>query len=664
MTNKKNLSGTIMKKFFSTCPRDCYDTCAMITTVDDGKAVKLQGNPKHPITQGFLCWKIQNGLKFVYSPERLKRPLKRVGKKGTDNFREITWNEAYKEIAHQMERVQTKHGPESILPFHYYGHMGLLNKQLSQRIFTTLGTSNCSPTVCSNAGRTAMQYVYGGFWGIDPEEIPSSKLIIFWGLNGPWSNLHGYNMVKQAVRNGAKFYVIDPLKTGQLGKHLAIKPNTDGVLALGIANYLITNRLYDKAHVEKYTHGFEQFKEVAKDFDIERVSRITDISVEDIKELAEDLYRIRPNFIHLGFGIQKHLYGGEAARAIALLPPLVGGFRVHYSNTDREIDLAFLQGKHLISRETPKAQKMRNMAQLGKLLEAEEIKFLFVFNTNPLVNLPNQALVKKGMESEDVFTVVHDIFLNDTCSYADIVLPAPSFLESFDIHICYYHNYLSINQKAIEPLGESKPNYQVFKELSEALGLDTKELFPPVREVAGEFLSRSKAVDFTLEELERSGFCKMKPRPQDQYLTPSGKLEMYSQLAEKANLPALPGYYEEEKSKFPFQFLTVNHKRITRSQFHNVWQKEIEPIVLINDEDAKEKGINEGDWIRLKNDQDTLDMKAKPTTDIKQGVTLAYGGLWPKLCGGKGANTLIPDTVQDFGGNATYNSTYVEIEKL
>jgi anaerobic selenocysteine-containing dehydrogenase len=241
-----------------------------------------------------------------------------------------------------------------------------------------------------------------------------------------------------------EFYVIDPLKTGQLGKHLAIKPNTDGALALGIANYLITSNMYDKEHVEKYTHGFEQFREAAKDFSLERVSKITDLSVEDIRELAEDLYRIRPSFIHLGFGIQKHLYGGEAARTIALLPPLVGGFRVHYSNTDREIDLAFLQGKHLISPEIPKTQKMRNMAQLGKLLEAEEIKFLFVFNTNPLVNLPNQALVKKGMESEDLFTVVHDIFLNDTCSYADIVLPAPSFLESFDIHICYYHNYLSI----------------------------------------------------------------------------------------------------------------------------------------------------------------------------------------------------------------------------
>ncbi|MFQ5963190.1 MAG: molybdopterin-dependent oxidoreductase [Candidatus Scalinduaceae bacterium] len=653
-----------MEKFFNTCPRDCYDTCSILTTVEDGRAIKLQGNPAHPVTQGFLCWKIQNSLKFVYSPQRLQSPLKRVGKKGVNNFQKITWEEAYGEIARRIETVQTRHGAGAILPFDYFGHMGLLNKQLSQRFFNALGTSKCSPTICSNAGRTALQYVYGGYWGINPEEIMSSKLIIFWGLNGPWSNLHGYNLAKKAVREGAKFYLIDPMKTCKLGKHLPIKPNTDGALAMGIANYLISNKLYDRNHVDKYTYGFEQFKEVVKEFDLERVSRITDLSKDDIVELAEDMYRLRPSFIHLGFGIQKHLYGGEAVRTIALLAPLVSGFRVHYSNTDREIDLGFLQGKHLAKQDPTGKQKTYNMAQLGRVLETGEVKLLFVFNTNPLVNLPNQRLVRKSLESEDVFVVVHDLFLNDTCSYADIILPATSFLESFDVHVCYYHNYMSINQKAIEPLGEAKPNYQVFKELTATLGLKTKELFPPEREVVEEFLSRSKAVNFTLSDLERKGFCKMEVRPQDVYDTPSGKIEMYSQLAEKANLPPLPGYYEEDRNGYPFQLLTTNHKRITRSQFHNIWQKEIEPIVLLNEEDAKKKDIREGDLVRLKNAQDTLTMKAHLTSEIKQGVVLAYGGLWPKLCGGKGVNTLIPDVVQDFGGNATYNSTYVEIEKL
>ncbi|HHT9153462.1 MAG TPA: molybdopterin-containing oxidoreductase family protein [Candidatus Hypogeohydataceae bacterium YC40] len=650
---------------YNTCPRDCYDTCSILTSVEDGKAVKLQGNPRHPITQGFLCWKIQNALKFVYSPQRLQYPLKRVGKKGTDSFKRISWEEAYREIARRMKEVEAGYGAGAILPFDYFGHMGLLNKQFSQRLFNALGTSKCSPTVCSLAGRTALQYVYGGYWGIDPEEMQNSRLIIFWGLNGPWSNLHGHNLAKQAVRKGAKFYLIDPMKTCELGKHLPIRPNTDGVLALGIANYLISKGLYERAHVEKYTYGFEYFLEIVKEFDLERVSRITELSREDIVELAEDMYRLRPNFMHLGFGIQKHLYGGEAVRTIALLPPLVGGFRVHYSNTDREIDLGFLQGSQFAgSAGTTTGKKTYNMAQLGRILQTEEIKFLFVFNTNPMVNLPNQNLVRKGLEREDIFLVVHDLFLNDTCSYADIVLPATSFLESFDVNVCYYHNYMSINQKAIEPLGEAKPNYQVFRELAGALGLKSDEIFPPECEVIKEFLKRSKAVDFTLEDLEREGFLKMKVRPQNVYPTPSGKIEFYSQLGDKAKLPPLPGYYEEARNSYPFQLITANLMHITRSQFHNVWEREIEPVVLLNEEDARERAIKDGDWVRLRNSLDTLIMKARPTKDIKKGVLVAYGGLWPKLCGGKGVNALISDEVQAFGGNAAYNSTYVQVEKL
>lgn len=670
---------------YNTCPRDCYDTCSILTTVEgwqghSRRAVKLQGNPRHPITQGFLCWKIQNALKFVYSPQRLLYPLKRRGKKGKDNFKRISWEEVYSEIASRIQEVQEKYGPGAILPFDYFGHMGLLNKQFSQRLFNALGTSKCSPTICSLAGRTALQYVYGGYWGIDPEEILDSRLIIHWGLNGPWSNLHGYNLVKKAVRKGAKFYTIDPMKTCELGKHLPIRPNTDGALALGIANYLISKGLYERAHVEKYTYGFERFLEVVKEFDLDRVSRITGLPREDIEELAEDMYRLRPHFIHLGFGIQKHLYGGEAVRTIALLPPLVGGFRVHYSNTDRELDLGFLQGSQFTKMrnaecgvgnskiQNPNSEfrnpHLYNMAQLGRVLQTGEVKLLFVFNTNPVVNLPNQNLVRKGLEREDLFMVTHDLFLNDTCSYADIVLPATSFLESFDVNVCYYHNYMSINQKAIEPLGEAKSNYQVFRELAGFLGLKSDEIFPPEREIVKEFLARSKAVNFTLEDLEREGFLKMKVRPKDLYPTPSGKIEFYSQLAEKAKLPPLPDYYEENRDSYPFQLITANLMHITRSQFHNVWQKEIEPVVLLNEEEAEERGIKEGDWVRLKNALDTLTMKAKPTKDIKKGVVLAYGGLWPKLCGGKGVNALIGDEVQAFGGNATYNSTYVEVEKL
>ncbi|MFQ5862921.1 MAG: molybdopterin-dependent oxidoreductase [Candidatus Brocadiales bacterium] len=644
----------------STCPRDCYDTCSILTTVEDGKAVKLQGNPKHPITQGFICWKIKNALKFVYSPERILYPLKRVGPKGMGKFRRISWDEAYGEIASRLTEIEDRFGTDAILPFEYFGHMGLLNKHFSQRIFNALGAGKCSPTVCSLAGRTALKYVYGGYWGIDPEKIPDSKLIIFWGLNGPWSNLHGYNLAKKAVRGGAKFYLIDPVKTADLGKHLSIRPNTDGVLALGLANYLISNDLYDRESVKRYAHGFEQFVGVVRDFGLDRVSEVTRLSKEDIIQLAHDLVELRPNFVHIGFGVQKHLHGGEAVRAIALLPVLVGSLRVHYSNTDREVDLGFLQGVQF-SRGPRKAY---NMALLGRILEEGSVKGLFVFNTNPVANLPNQNLVKKGLAKEDVFVVVHDLFLNDTCDYADIVLPATSFLESFDAHVCYYHNYISVNERAIMPLGEARPNYLMFNGLAKAMGLNADELYPPVEDVLEEFMERSGAINFSLKDLREEGFLKMAVMSQDRFPTPSGKIEFYSQLAERDGLPPLPGYCGDDTGGCPFQLITANEMHITRSQFHNVWPEEVEAGVLLNEKDAEARGIGDGDRVRLKNELGELIMRAKLSNNVSPGVALAYGGIWAKLTGGKGVNTLVPDHVQAFGGNAAYNSTYIDIERF
>ncbi|MCP4366241.1 MAG: molybdopterin-dependent oxidoreductase [Planctomycetes bacterium] len=643
----------------STCPRDCYDTCSILTTVEDGKVVKLEGNPTHPVTQGFICWKIKNSPKFVYSPDRLLYPMKRVGPKGEAKFERISWDEAFSEIAARFGGIIQKHGPEAILPFHYFGHMGLLTTHAAQRIFNALGTGKCSQTVCSMAGRMALKYVYGSYWGVDPENMAASKLIIFWGLNGPWSNLHGYNMAKKAVRDGAKFYLIDPVKTATLGTHLQIRPNTDGALALGLANYIISNDLYDKESVRRYAHGFEPFAEAVKDFTLEKTSRITRLPQQDIVRLARDLVELRPSFIHAGFGVQKHLNGGEAVRAIALLPVLVGSLRIQYSNTDRDVDLGFLQGAQFLKGQ----RKVYNMARLGKILEEGSVKGLFVFNTNPVVNLPNQGLVRQGLASEDVFTVVHDLFLNDTCDYADVILPATSFLENFDAHACYYHNYMSVNERAVTPLGECRPNYQMFKGVAEAMGLDADQLYPPEEDVLREFMDRSAAIDFSLEDLRGEGFRKMAVKPQDHFPTPSGRVEFYSQLAERDGLPPLPGHYEDDTGGYPLQLITANEKHITRSQFHIVWQKEVEAGVLLNKDDAAARGIADGDRVRLRNKLSELVMDARLSDNVSPGVALAYGGIWAKLTGGCSVNALIPDYVQPFGGNAAYNSTYIEIEK-
>ena len=272
--------------------------------------------------------------------------------------------------------------------------------------------------------------------------------------------------------------------------------------------------------------------------------------------------------------------------------------------------------------------------------------------------------MKKGLSREDVFMVVHDLFLNDTCDYADIVLPATSFLESFDAHMCYYHNYMSINERAIMPMGEARPNYRMFKGLAEAMGLNAEELYPQEEALLEEFMAGSAAIDFSLEDLRREGFLKMAVKPQDRFPTPSGKVEFYSRLAEKDGLPPLPGYCEDDSGGYPFQLITANEMHITRSQFHNVWKDEVEAGVLLNENDAMVKGINGGDRVRLRNGLGEIVMSVKLSSNVSPGVVLAYGGIWAKLTGGKGVNALIPDHVQAFGGNAAYNSTYVDIERF
>lgn len=651
-----------MKRVYNACPRDCYDTCSIVTTVDNGKIVKIEGNKDHPITQGFLCAKVgQYATDFVYSKERIKYPLKRVGKKGLAQFERISWDEAYDIMCKKIKEVQKNYGSEKILQYGYFGHMGLLNRHYSQRFFNAINCANISPTICSLAGRVALKYVYGNFTGLDPEEMLNSKLVIFWGLNSMWSNVHGFALAKKAAKKGTKFVVIDPVETesAKIGKYIRIKPGTDGVLALGIAKYLISNDLYDKDFVGKNTFGFDKFKDEIDKYDIDYVSKITDVLNSDIIELANDISTCRPNFIHLGFGLQKQMHGGEIVRTIALLPSLVGQHRIHYSNSDRDIDLAYLQGKHLAS----KKQKVLNMTQLGKIVGNGEISMLFVYGSNPLNTCPNQGLLKRGFERDDFFLVVHDLFLNDTACFADIVLPSTSFFETFDVNVCYYHNYMAINNKAIGSVGESKSNYEVYKELANRFGLKGEWLDENEIDAIKNVMKKSNLVDFTFEELCENGFMKMKAMPVDDIKTPSGKIEFYSQLAEKDGISPLP-VYKNTDSKYPIRLITANHRLLTHSQNHNIINNRLKPVVEISEQDAFERKLKDGERARLKNDLGELHMDIHISKTVPKGVALAYIGPWATLSEGKSINFLTTDSVQSYGGNSAYNSTFLEIEAI
>jgi len=582
--------------------------------------------------------------------------MKRIGMKGEGKFKRISWDKALKEIVSRMKEIIRKYGPQAILHYEYAGHCGLLNYYFPLRFFNAIGASSIQHTICDSAGEEAIALHYGLRYGSFPKDILKSKMIVLWGINSAWTNLHGYTLVLKAKRNGAKIYVIDPVKTktSKIGTHLRPKVGSDAALALGVANYIIENNLYDEEFVEKYTFGFEKFKKHVKSFTLDKVSKITGLSKEEIINFAEDHANLKPNIIHIGYGMQRHLNGGEMVRAICLLPVLIGLHRGYiYCNGVRDFDIDYLAGKNL--RKIP--ERKINMVQLGKFLKSGEIKMIFIYGANPLVTLPNQNLVREAFQQEDLFVVVHDIFKTETADYADILLPATTFFETIDIHVSYWHEYISINEKAIEPLGEAKSNVELFKLLARYMGLKENELYEDEWEIIRNILAKSKMIDFTLEELRSKGFAKLKTFPKDEYQIPSGKIEFYSQKAKQRGLNPLPEHVEIE-GKYPICLLTPRHRDILGSQFRNVMPS-FEPIIEISVEDAAERNINDGDIVTVYNDLGEVTLKAKISDRVPKGVALAYAFI--KNMKGKCINILTIDETQIYGGCSTFNSTFIEI---
>ncbi|MHA1505640.1 MAG: molybdopterin-dependent oxidoreductase [Candidatus Asgardarchaeia archaeon] len=649
-------------EIFATCPRDCYDTCSLIVKVENGKIKRVRGNPKHPITAGKLCSKGYILLDYVYSKERILSPMERVGKKGEGKFRKVSWDYALKLISKKIREVIENYGPEYILHYEYSGNMGLLSFYFPQRFFNYLGASRIKYTICDAAGEEAISLHYGLRYGRDPLEILKSRLIVYWGMNPSYSNLHGFILAKQAVKNGAKLYVIDPIKTNttKIGTHINVRPGTDGVLALSIANYIIENDLYDNEFIEKYTEGFEEFKRYVSKYDLDYASKVTGIDVKDIESFAEDYSKLKPSLIHMGYGIQRQAYGGEIVRAICLLPALVGIHRGFiFCNNVRKIDYGYLTASHLAK---GREIKEYNMIKLGEVLLNGKVKFLFVYNSNPAATLPNQNAVLEGLKREDIFTVVHDLFITDTALYADLLLPATSFFENEDIHVSYWHNYLSINKPAIKPLGECLSNSELFRRLAREMGLKLHELYESDEEIIKKVVSMDGLIEGSIEDLEEKGFVKLKTFPIDEYQTESGKIEFFSKKAIKLGLSPFPEP-NVERGNFPLRLLTISHPSLINSQYHNIIK--FEPVIYMNGDDARERGIKNGDYAKVYNEVGELIIKVKISEKIPKGVVASFRTPWHRVFSMKNnVNVLIRDDVQRIAGGSTFNSTYVEVKKV
>src|SRR6201997_3526253 len=487
-----------MKKVVhAACPHDCPDACGVLITVEDGRATKIQGDPDHPVTRGFLCAKVAKYLDRVYSPDRVLYPMRRIAAKGpvadaagvgaraTQTWQRISWDEALDEIASRLGAIAKEFGSEAILPYSYGGTLGALNgASMDRRFFHRLGASQLDRTICSAAGEAGLKSVLGVKLGTEPEQFRHSKYIIAWAANIHGNNVHLWPFITEARRNGAKLVVIDPYRTRTAGCadwYLPINPGTDAALALGMMHLIIGENLHDADYVAKYTLGFEQLRERVKEYAPERVAQWTGISAEDIQKLAREYATVRPAVIRLNYGVQRSEGGGMATRAITMLPCVTGSWREVGGGLQLSLSGAWglkkdaLERADLMQTALGREARVVNMVVLGKALNTltdPPVKALFVYNSNPAAVCPNHNDVIRGLRRSDLFTVVHEQFFTDTVDYADIVLPATTFFEHKDLQTSYGHYYLQMSNQAIEPLAECRPNVEVFRSLAKAMGFE------------------------------------------------------------------------------------------------------------------------------------------------------------------------------------------------
>ncbi|ASJ13915.1 molybdopterin-dependent oxidoreductase [Thermococcus radiotolerans] len=634
---------------FSVCTRDCYDTCSMVSELKNGK-LSVRGNPEHPVTAGFLCPKGALLPRWFHAEDRLKRPLVRTGERGSGSFRETNWEEAIELVARKLRKTIEEHGSESVLVYQYAGDRGVVNYAFPLRLFHYLNTSMLDHGICDRAGQEALRDVYGTAVGMNPEELKNQQLIVYWGINAFWTNLHGFMLAR---KYGLEIWTVDVVRTEtakRSDRFFQIRSDTDVLFALGVAKVIIEEGLYEEAFVRENVYGFEEFKNYVIKLDFDLVERETGVKRETIEEFARK-FAEKGGVIHIGYGFQRSLAGGEAVRAIAILPALIG-HRFGFIYDMKTIDKSYAEGAFLRTRPARRIPQIK----LAEYIERGEIKFLYVYNSNPLASLPNQNRLRKALRESDVFVVTHDIFLTDTALYSDVVLPANTFFERLDIADSYYHRYIALNKPVARLHGKS--NSEVTRLLARALGIDNPYLYESDEEVIRKILELN---GLSWEELKARGFIKAPKKPRT-WETPSGKIEFYSQRAVGRGLSPVPEYRKFE-GKYPLRLLTPTYRMTITSQYHNTHGM-IDPNLYINPSDAKERDIEDGDTVKVFNDNGSIRTEARLTEDVPRGIVVLYKAFWARLLGWN-ANFLTGDeTAEKYGNGSAYHSTWVEVKKV
>ena len=679
--------------FPAVCPLDCPDTCGLLVHKKNGKIVKVEGNPEHPVTKGAICNKVRHMAERVHHPERLMHPMRRVGVKGEGKFEKISWEEAIREISITFKKLTTEYGSESILPYSFYGNMGVLSVEgMDRRFFNALGSSNLDRTICNSAGTAGWKATMGFNGGTSPEDTVNADVIIIWGGNIVSTNMHQVVLAEQARKRGAKVIVIDVHRnrTAQWADwFLPLYPGTDSALALGMTHILFRDGLTDEAFLEKYTIGYDELREHATAYTPEYVSSITGIPSDDIEKLAKLYGEAGTSYIHIGNGLQHHDNGGMNVRSITCLPALTGqwlktGGGAFKSNSGyMAMNSRSLQRPDL--RSNPRA-RLINMNRIAEALELTEqpIKGLFVYCSNPLVVAPAADRVRVGFEREDLFTVVHDLFMTDTARYADIVLPATSTFENTDLYSSYWHHYIQLQEPVLPAPGECKSNFEVFSLLGQAMGFDAEAFSQTEEEIIQEALNyprNSYLNGVTLTRLQKERHVKLDMTAKQTYLdkltTPSGKIELYSKSLELAGLPPLPVYtpltegYDGVRRPastdvYPLMFISPPNHNFLNSTFSNVEKHqgmEKGPLLQIHPEDAAARGIIDGDEVTVFNGRGRLEIKAQVLDKMLPGTVISQGLWWEGKDRPQRSNVLTPDRLSDMGRGATFFSSTVQVER-
>lgn len=674
-------------KLSATCPLDCPDACRLLLSFEEGRFVKVEGDPQHPFTRGFACSKTYRYPERFYHSSRIMSPLKRVGPKGCGQFKPISWEQALDEIAAALRAILDRYGGEAVLPYHYAGTMGFYQRDHPTVFFRAIGATELDLTICATAGAEAWEKTYGWKVGTDPELIPNARYIILWGINAVSTNSHLLPWLKEARRRGAKILHIDPYfnRTSRFAdEYIPIRPGSDAAAAYAIAHVIIEENLWDKAYLERAATGVEEFIQVARQWPPERAEKVTGVPAETLKRLAREFAQNQPAFIRVGYGMTRHPGGSSALRTVILLPALTGAWQypgggaLLTTSGAFELNKTYLGGRHLLSGRHPHRGYFRpnsnarhvNMNQLAMALEELDdppVKAIIIYNSNPAVVAPNSEGVRRGLLQEDRLMVVLEQVMTETAQLADYVLPATTFLEHADLYTSYGHYYLSWNEQLVKPLGEARSNMWVFQKLGWRLGIDEPTLYWSAEQLAESLLDSDSPLleGITLEKLRQHGYMRLKlPSPflpfRDGAPTPSGKIQF---------APPPEVILSEVTDDYPLLLITPPAHHFLNSTYGCVEAlartEGGEPVIIMHPLDAERLGISDGQLVEITSKVGSIRRRVSVRPVPIPGVLVHEGTWWGTHApDGKSVNAVTGEHLTDMGGGSTFHSNPVKVMPL